>query len=312
MCVKTIVFTRPKRAASRAAARCESAFRTRAPKKSRPSAASPTPKRAWKKSATSAVVRNPPPRLSRANSAHSRATMGREAGDSRAPRRARPLDGGRERAVERNGGRQQEDVEAEGAGMAARRQPQPRRARPAGRPSGCPARAPRPAARCSARTPPCAPRPTRWREERPARGSAPRRGRGPSRSASREGGHAEGDGMIDERGHRDRAARAEQRSSDQRAAAPDAVAGQRHREAGGRGAGQAGGDHEARGRAGRGRGGPGTRRAGRPSSPSPSRAGTPPRRASRRSAQARSSSAAHPRHLVEEEAQVVLARCGSS
>src|SRR2546422_11770712 len=63
-----MVFTRPMRAASQAAPRCENAFMTRAPKNSIPIVPSPAPKRSKKKYERSVAVRNPPPRLSSANS----------------------------------------------------------------------------------------------------------------------------------------------------------------------------------------------------------------------------------------------------
>src|SRR5260221_13617690 len=64
--VKTMVLTSPMRRASQAAPKWEAAFIARAAKKSRPSVPAPASKRSRKKSARSAVVRKPPPRLSRA------------------------------------------------------------------------------------------------------------------------------------------------------------------------------------------------------------------------------------------------------
>ncbi len=77
-----MVRSRPMRRASHAAPTCEAALAARAAKNSRPSWASLAPKRSWKNSASSAPVRKPPPRLSRANSADRPAMRRRLSGAS--------------------------------------------------------------------------------------------------------------------------------------------------------------------------------------------------------------------------------------
>src|SRR6267378_4258396 len=66
VCVNTMVFTRPMRAASQAAPKCENAFMMRAPTKSMPIAASDAANCAWKKYAKSALPWKPPAKLSSA------------------------------------------------------------------------------------------------------------------------------------------------------------------------------------------------------------------------------------------------------
>src|SRR5262249_14758583 len=97
-CVKTIVRTRPIREAIHAAAKCEAVFAIRAPKKSRPMIASETPNRSKKKNERSAVVRNPPARLSSPKSAESFQSAERVPRDGAAGRGA----AGRSAAGERN------------------------------------------------------------------------------------------------------------------------------------------------------------------------------------------------------------------
>src|SRR5262249_59272033 len=89
MWVNTIVLTRPIRLASHAAPRCEIAFRIRAPKNSAATSPSDAPNRSKKKYDSIAVVRNPPARLSIANSDEIRRTIARLCGDSLARRPGR-------------------------------------------------------------------------------------------------------------------------------------------------------------------------------------------------------------------------------
>ena len=76
--VNTIVLSRPKRRASGAAARNESAERRFAPKNRAESVVSGTPKRRWKKSAIRLCTTSPPASASTLKSALSRHTMPRE------------------------------------------------------------------------------------------------------------------------------------------------------------------------------------------------------------------------------------------
>src|SRR5438445_11897420 len=86
ICVKTIVFTNPIQRASRAAARWERVFKTRAAQKRAATISTGAPNRSKKKYDTSAAETKPPPRLSSKKSADSRVTTrrpSRESGDRR-------------------------------------------------------------------------------------------------------------------------------------------------------------------------------------------------------------------------------------
>src|SRR5207237_8735989 len=88
MCLKTVAFPSPIQRASRAAARWDRAFNTRAAKKRTTTVSTGAPNRSKKKYDTSVAETKPPPRLSSAKRADSRVTTYRPSRESGARRKA--------------------------------------------------------------------------------------------------------------------------------------------------------------------------------------------------------------------------------